>query len=336
VREFWVASGHHLTRPAGNGWLSVTDDLLQAWLARPEILPPDEACFAERALHRRLRTDPRAPVTPGTVAALADPDARDNWSYFIAFRDRLLAAGTVEGAYLGIVQDGAALPPLFMSQLVQLILRNALDGCTDPFVLRAGELFFRTQRASVRDGALVLADDELVEEMEREQHSSPLTAMLTGGVEAIDLMSEANAWTYWSRSDAHAMALNFGGDAKARVGLATAIAAFLRHLLGLSVLVEPLVDVREADFRWYVGLDAEASAIGDALWRGETPAALDRLVGLFRLRIEDAGRADQRLVGMPVYLLLALTPDRRLRLKPQNLLVGLPLVEPATRDGAHA
>jgi hypothetical protein len=336
VREFWVASGHHLTRPAGNGWLAVTDELLQAWLARPEIVPPDEACFAERALHRRLRAEPRAAVTPGTVAALADPDARENWSHFITFRDRLLAAGTVEGAYLGIVHEGAALPPLFLSQLVQLILRNALDGCDDPFVLRAGELFFRTQRASVRDGALVLADDELVAEIEREQHDSPLTAMLSGGVEAIDLMSEGNAWTYWSRSDAHAMALNFGGDARARAGLATVIAAFLRHLLGLSVTVEPLTDVREPDFRWYVGLDAEATAIGDALWRGATPAGLDRLVGLFRLRIADAGRADPRLAGMPVYLLMALTPDRRLRLKPQNLLVGLPLVEPAKQDGAHA
>jgi hypothetical protein len=94
--------------------------------------------------------------------------------------------------------------------------------------------------------------------------------------------------------------------------------------------------MREPDFRWYVGLDAEATAIGDALWRGETPAAMDRLVGLFRLRIEDARRADPRLAGMPVYLLMALTPDRRLRLKPQNLLVGLPLAEPARQDGAHA
>jgi hypothetical protein len=203
-------------------------------------------------------------------------------------------------------------------------------------VLRAGELFFRTQRATVRDGALVLADDELVEELEREQHDSPLTAMLTGGVEAIDLMTEANAWTYWSRSDAHAMALNFGGDRKAREALATVIAAFLDHLLGLSVTVEPLIDMREPDFRWYVGLDAEATAIGDALWRGETPAAMDRLVGLFRLRIENARRADPRLAGMPVYLLMALTPERRLRLKPQNLLVGLPLAAPAARDGAHA
>jgi hypothetical protein len=336
VREFWVASGHHLTRPAGNGWLAVTDELLQAWLARPEIVPPDEACFTERALHLRLRGDPRAPVTSGTVAAMADPDARENWSYFIVFRDRLLSAGTVEGAYLGIVGDGVALPPLFLNQLVQLILRNALDGCKDPHVLRAGELFFRTQRATVRDGALVLADDELVEEIEREQHDSPLTAMLTGGVEAIDLMTEANAWTYWSRSDAHAMALNFGGDPKARAALATVIAAFLDHLLGLSVTVEPLVDMREPDFRWYVGLDAEATAIGDALWRGETPAALDRLVGLFRLRIKEAHRADPRLAGLPVYLLMALTPDRRLRLKPQNLLVGLPLAASAVRDGAHA
>ena len=38
------------------------------------------------------------------------------------------------------------MPPLFLNQLVHLILRNALDGCTDPFVLRAAELMFRPQK----------------------------------------------------------------------------------------------------------------------------------------------------------------------------------------------
>ena len=29
--------------------------------------------------------------------------------------------------------------------------------------------------------------------------------------------------------------------------------------------------------------------------------------------------------GEPVYLILAMTPDRKLRMKPQNLLTGLPI-----------
>jgi hypothetical protein len=202
------------------------------------------------------------------------------------------------------------------------VLRNALDGFEDPFVLRAAELFFRPQKVTVREGAAVLADAELIAGIEEEARHYPLTAMFSA--ESLDLMSEANAWTYWSRSDAHAMAMNFGGDARARAGLAEAIAAFLRHLLGLDVQVEPLTDMREPDFRWFVGLDAEASAIGNALWRGEA-AALDRLIGLFRLDIRDAAMVDPRVAGRPVYLMMAMTGDGIMRLKPQNLVMGLPL-----------
>ena len=55
------------------------------------------------------------------------------------------------------------LPPLFVNQLSHVILRNALDGCDDPFVLRAAELFFRTQRILPHEHALLLGDEEIVD-----------------------------------------------------------------------------------------------------------------------------------------------------------------------------
>ncbi len=330
MREFWVASGHHLTRTDATGAMVVTDELLLAYLARPEVLPPPEACAAERALHSRLRAAPRAPVAPAEIAAMADPDARENWTHLIGFRDRLIAAGTVEAAYLAMVRARAAPPPLFLNHLTQLVLRNALDGCDDPFILRAAELFFRPQKASTLNGALVLADAELIEAREAEHAHAPLAAMLEPDpLAALDVMDAENAWTWWSRSDAHSMALNFGGEARSRAGLAAAIAAWLRRLLGLAVLVEPLTDVADHDFRWYVGLDADASALGTALWRGETPpeALSRRLIGLFRLHFLDPAQAAPQLAGRPVYLLMAMTGDAIVRLKPQNLIVGLPLSE---------
>ena len=46
-----------------------------------------------------------------------------------------------------LVREGIGrTPPLFINQLVHVILRNALDGCDDAYVLRAAELFFRPQR----------------------------------------------------------------------------------------------------------------------------------------------------------------------------------------------
>lgn len=322
MREFWVASGHQLTRLDADGHMVVTDELILAWLARPEVLPPPEACFAERALHARLSRAPRDPVSPGQIAALADPDARENWGFLITLRDTLMAAGTVEAGYLRLVRGAARLPVVFYDQLVQLILRNALDGCEDVFVLRAAEMFFRAQRAHFDKGAILLADDELVRELEGESHVNPLMAMLQGGVSAMDVMGEGNAWTYWSRSDAHAMVLPFGADPRARAALGQVMAVFLRHLLGLDVTVTPTTRAEGVDLRWYVGLDQTGSRIGDALWRGE--AAGDTLVGLYAMELEPAAlRPD--VAGHPVWLLLGIGEDNVIRMKPQNLVMGLPL-----------
>ena len=79
---------------------------------------------------------------------------------------------------------------------------------------------------------------------------------------------------------------------------------------------------------WYVGLDAEGTRIGDALWHGEEldETTQRRVVGLFRLTFRNsdaAGRSRE-----PVYLILAMTADRVLRMKPQNLLTGLPVRRP--------
>ncbi|MDQ4061773.1 MAG: DUF6352 family protein [Pseudomonadota bacterium] len=333
MREFWVSSGHHLTPRTEGGGLAVTDELLLAYLARPELAPPPEACAAERALHASLLREPRRPVLPTEVEALADPDARDNWQVLLAFRERLLAAPTVEAAYLGLVRGGAAgVPPIFLNQLVHLILRNALDGCDDPYVLRAGELFFRPQRVSFHEGAVLLADAEVIEAHELGRGQSPLVAML--GLEPateLDVLDDANAWTYWSRSDAFTMALNLGSNPRSREGLARVIEAWVRHLLHAEVAVEPIPAMEDRDWRWFVGLDAEATRIGNALWRGEPvdEETQSRILALFRLTIPDRARVEPRAAGHPVYLFLAMTPDRMLRLKPQNLIMGLPLTAAA-------
>lgn len=328
--EFWVSSGHHLTRRDEGGGLVVTDELLLAYLARPELVPPEEACEAERALHAALLADPRRPVGPSEIAAITDADARENWEVILAFRDRLLAARSVEAAYLDLVRRGASgTPPLFLNQLVHLALRNALDGCDDPHTLRAAELFFRPQRASVTDGSLLLADAELIDEAEGARGQSPLVAMFgREPVSELDVLTAENAWTYWSRSDAFSMALNLGSDPKSREGLARAIEAFVRHLLAVEIAVAPVPAIEDKDWRWFVGLDAEGTRIGNALWRGEPvdAATAERVIALFRLTILDATRADPRVGDRPVYLLLAMAPDRTVTMKPQNLIAGLPVV----------
>src|SRR4029079_13947116 len=55
------------------------------------------------------------------------------------------------------------IPPLFIEQMVHVVLRNILDGCSDPLALRAAELLFRDQKATIQDGHVLLADSETVE-----------------------------------------------------------------------------------------------------------------------------------------------------------------------------
>ena len=114
-----------LDRDAGGGLL-VTDEFLKAYLARPEITPPAEACQAERALHAMLLADPRQAVSPVQIAAIADADARENWEVMVAFRDHLARHRTLEAAYLDIVRRNLKFPHVFLNQIVHVILRNVL------------------------------------------------------------------------------------------------------------------------------------------------------------------------------------------------------------------
>jgi hypothetical protein len=329
VKDFWVASGHHLLDRDEAGRLVVTDQFLKAYLARPELLPPEDACEAELKLHHELLMHhPRRRVAPEEIAALQDPDARENWDFLIAFRDRLLVAPSLEAAYVALARgDAARIPPLFMNQLAQVVLRNGLDGVDDPFVLRAAELFYRPQRVTLHEGSVLLADAETIEQHEQDRHNSPLLAMLGGpAVTALDIIVPENAETYFERSDAFDMVLSLG-SAEARRGLAGAMAAWIRHLLQVEVEIEPVERIEDEDWAWFVGLDSQATRIGNALWKGSEPegGALERVLALFRLTFRDIGEVLPEVGARPVWLILAMTSDRMVRMKPQNLIAGLPL-----------
>ncbi len=288
------------------------------------MTPPPDACTVERTLHAALLENPRQPVAAADIAALADADARENWQLLIAFRDHLLRHATLEAAYLALARgDAGSMPPLFLNQMVHAILRNALDDCADPFVLRAAEMMFRPQRLTVHEGALVAADDELIAGASGAP-VSPLVSMLgLPAAAGIDVLTQDNADAYWERSDRFDMALDVTAGRRGLTALGEALARFLRHMLALEATIEPLVEMRDVPFTWYVGLDAEGTRIGDALWNGGTldAATAERVVALYRMTL----RASVAPIDGPIYLILSMTPDRILRMKPQNILAGLPV-----------
>ena len=67
------------------------------------------------------------------------------------------------------------------------------------------------------------------------------------------------------------------------------------------------------------------------MWSGNAldDNVAERIVALMRLNIEDARLVDQRVGDKPVYLILAMGTDKVVRLKPQNLVAGLPLAPSA-------
>jgi hypothetical protein len=313
MHDFWRSSGWHLCGRTPAGQLLVGDELLRGWLLRPEMRPPGEACAAERRLHEQLLAAPRAPVDAGAVAALADPDARDNWSVFLRFRDLLLAAPTLEQAYLGVFrQRQVGLPPLFLEQLAHMILRQVLDGTDDPLQVRAGELFFRAQAVTIEEQTIFLGDAEMVEH---------------AGTVELDVLGPANAHLYWARDERHDTVLDLSFARPGLDAFARTVEKWVAHFLGVAVRIEPVQKISDERWVWHVGLDAEASPILNDLYNGMTvdEARLAQIISLFRLEFDDPGDMRADLAGRPVYLALAMSADQRLRMKPQNLLVNLPL-----------
>jgi hypothetical protein len=328
MNDFWISSGHHLLDRDEDGGLHVTDEFLKLYLARPELLPPPEACAVERTLHAALLANPRLPVSTSDIDAIADADARENWKLLVSFRDHLLHHKTLEAAYIGLVRNGfGAIPPLFINQLMHVILRNALDGVEDTRVLRAAEVFFRTQRVTLHDGSLIVADEETIGGVSTAP-VTPLVSMLGIPPEAeIDVISGDNVDSYWDRSDQFDMALDLTAGREGLDALAKAMRRWISHLLGIDVDIEALTELQDVNLAWYVGLDVDATKIGDMLWNGEVidEAIMGRVVGLFRLRFRDPAVMTDKVRGEPVYLILAMTKEKTIRMKPQNLLTGLPV-----------
>jgi len=328
MKDFWISCGHHLLDRNTNGGLVITDEFLKAYFARPELMPPEDACEVERGLHRKLLAEPRRLVGANEVAGMADADARENWQFILAFRDLLLQHPTLEAAYLAVVRSGSiTLPPLFVNQLVHVILRNALDGCYDPFVLRAAELFFRPQRIMLHEQSLLLGDEEIIGGLKMTPVLS-LMSMLGAPTETqIDVLDADNSEHYWHRCFQFDMGFDLTAGTRGPAALAEAMTRWISHLLGVDVTIEPMTELRDARLTWYVGLDSEATRVGDRLWRGDTldEQTAGRVLALFRLSFVDAGVVADVVEQEPVYLISAMTPDLNLRMKPQNLLTGLPI-----------
>ena len=353
MQDFWPSSGFSQLERNARGWLVPTDGYLRLFMARPELALVPESCPAEIALHAALVGSPRQSATSAVLAtalaALADADVRANYAHFFSFRDALLAAGTLENYYLATIRSGnITVPPLFIDLVVQACLRHMLNDVTDPFEIRAAELLFRPQRITTQDGQILSGDRtvlDLLNETGGLGDMGRLLAQNNAPMRAVNLavLTNASAQAFWESGERHNYLLDLTHEVsnelshgltftltRARSGL-TALARVLEkwvaHFLGVQVSIKPEQKIEDANWRWHVGLDVDSTALLNDLYedRPVESAHVQRLLSLFCLTFANPLEMRADVAGKPVYLALCMTADKVVKLKPQNLLLNLPL-----------
>lgn len=353
--SIWSSCGHDLLNRNERGWLTPTDGYWRLWLTRPELALVDESCAAERALHAALMDQPSRAVSAAKLDAFEDDDARANHRLFLGFRDAVIAAGSLESAYAGFFKAGAIqIPPLFLDLVVQAIVCRLLEDEPDAWTWRAAEMLFRRQRVSVQDGRVLSGDSDTLDMLNETGGLGEVGRLLMqGGAPLpdaqIEVLGDGNAERYLrSRTGQgrfnfvldlthevqnelpHGLTLTMTRAQSGLKALAGVLEKWVRHFHGVDVTIQAETRVDDPSWRWHLGLDVESSALLNDLYEGieVDPDRLRRLISLFRLTFADPLDMQAEVRGKPVYLGLAMTAGGLLKLKPQNLLLNLPLARP--------
>ncbi len=332
MHDFWPNCGYRLLGRGAEGHLIVTDDFLRSLLARPELAPVAKSCAAELALHQRLSEQPRLAVSETELARLGDEDVRANYAVWVRFRERLLAQPTLEGSYLALFRQAVDVPPLLVHQLTQVLVRHVLGDGATAMQARAAEMLFRIQKVSVlADGQVMAADDETVERHATGSFGSIGELLKQSGAvlrtAELDVLHDDNADSYWERDENHDLVISLNHGQPALVALCQVLEAWVRHFLGAGVRIGVEREINDDKWVWHVGLDAQSSAILNDLYQGKDveQERMARMLCLFGLEFDEPSVVRPEIAGRPVYLAMAMDAEGRLKLKPQNLLLNLPL-----------
>ena len=322
-------------------------------LALAELAPVDDSCADERRAARApCRRADEGRRTPSELAAIADADARENYVVFLAFRDAVVAAGSLEAYYLRLVRGGPiAVPPAFIDALVAAIVARLVDGRASAIERRAAQLLYRTQRVAVRDGRVLCADRDAADRAseassgarprapaDRRRRRRPLRPARPGAANAREFDAAADPFAFVldlsheiANDLGHGLSFTMARSDSGMTALARVLERWIAHFLDVATTIRPLQRIDDPAWRWHVGLDVEATALLNDLYRGDAPDAdrLQRLIGLFRLDFADPLEMRADVAGKPVYLGLAMNAEQTLKLKPQNLLINLPLAASA-------
>ena len=296
--------------------------------------------------------EPNKAVQATELNAIADEDARGNHALLLRFRDEVESAGSLESAYMAWMHNGQIqLPPLFIDLVVQAIVCNVLEGIDDAWTWRAAELLFRRQRITVQNGRVLAGDSETLDRLQANAGLGEMGRLLMeagASLKAVDVrvLHPDNAEQYFVQREGlgryaflldmtheiqnklpHGLVLSMVNARSGLKALSLVLERWVKHFLGVAVQITPVQKADDPAWRWHVGLDATATALLNDLYQGQTldDPRQQQLISLFTLRFDDPQLMCADVRGKPVYLGLAMDAQGLLKLKPQNLLLNLPL-----------
>ena len=147
----------------------------------------------------------------------------------------------------------------------------------------------------------------------------------------LDVLDDVNHAEYFRRDERRDTVLQINPGVPGSLALCELLARWVTHFHGTAVTVTPIREIPDEEWVWHTGLDVEASAMLNDIYAGAEvdEDRMRRVVGLFRMAFADTSALQPELGGAPVFLGMAMTPEGNLRVKPQNLLMNLPLARRA-------
>jgi hypothetical protein len=183
---------------------------------------------------------------------------------------------------------------------------------------------------------VMLADDETVEMHASGGGFGSLGRLLQEGqtptrTVELDVLDDKSAGRYFERDERYDTVLNLNPGRAGAAALCRVLERWIAHFHGVRSTVKPVREIPDDEWVWHVGLDADATAMLNELYNGGEveEARMRRVIGLYRVDFRDPVVLRPEIAGSPVFLGLAAATDNTLRMKPQNLLMNLPLARRA-------
>lgn len=288
-------------------------NFLWALLASPQLALPAEACASEAYLHKALQAAPLQKIGDEQLAAILDTDARDNYVFYARLQTELLAAGSVEAYYLQLIgSEAVTVPPEVMDALVENITLRMMDATTNPTIDKNIAVQYAAAQWLYQRQAVHLEDGRVIHDVPRDSVTEPLD--LSHGM--------ANELS-------HGLIFRLNNANSGLKALSQVLEKWIAHMLQVEVSIKHISKVDDPAWRWHIGLEATSTGVLNDLYLGKNvpEERLKSLVSLFKLEFKNVNEMQVDVAGKPVYLGLAMDANGHVKIKPQNLLLNLPIAQ---------